>query len=380
MKVLMLGRTDIKSNPGGDLVQIEQTALELRKLGLQVDLKTTWHVDMSKYDLVHIFQLDWVSECFIYARDAKKAGKKVILSPIHHSIKEVELWEKQFAFGMRKIASTFLPTQFLRDTAKIVYRALFFDHAKLIPAFYAGVYGLKSLHKKTLELSDLVLVQTQAEVVDLKATYGVDFNWYVVPNGVGSNYIETTSQLAENTTPPLAFTDYILCVGRIEARKNQLSVIKAIEKLRNETNKDLRLVFVGRLSRTQKSYVTHFLNEVKSYDWITHLEWIDYSKMPSIYKFAAVSVSASWFETTGLTSLEALYCGCNAVASGSRAFEVLGDLVEYCDPANIDSIRDAIKKQLTKPKPILSNEFKRKYTWQKSAEKTLKLYNEVLND
>ena len=100
--------------------------------------------------------------------------------------------------------------------------------------------------------------------------------------------------------------------------------------------------------------------------------------MPALFHFAKVGVSASWFETSGLTSLEALFSGANVVASGQRAREILGDLASYCDPGSIDSIAEAIKKQYNAPRIQIPQEMKEEYTWENAAKKTKKVYEQVL--
>lgn len=374
MKVLMLGRTDLRKMPGGDLVQIEQTAAALKALGVEVEVSTNWEVEMEDFDVIHVFQLDWNSECFLYARNAKLVGKPVVLSPIHHNIHEVDLWENNFAFGLRKVSNFFFHNQFTRDTIKILYRAMFSDKNKRLPAIYALSMGLKNLHAQTLGLADIVLVQTLKEAQDLKETYKTDFKWEKVSNGVGDVFLSDKVH-DENYFP---FKDYIVCVGRIESRKNQLSVITAVENLRAATGDNLQLVFVGKASQTNASYVSKFLKEVKQRDWITHIDWIDYNRMPVVYSNAKVAVSASFFETTGLTLLEALYSKCNAVATGPRAQEVLGEYASYCNPVDISSIEQAISAELAKPRPLLPKNYAEEYTWKKVALKTLDVYGRVL--
>ena len=85
-------------------------------------------------------------------------------------------------------------------------------------------------------------------------------------------------------------------------------------------------------------------------------------------------------ETTGLTSLEALYCGTNGVASGKRAQELLGTLVSYCEPSSVKSISSAIIDQYNKPRPVISDDFRKTFTWENAAIKTLNVYRELLND
>ncbi len=173
--------------------------------------------------------------------------------------------------------------------------------------------------------------------------------------------------------------NYILCVGRIEPRKNQLSIISAVEKLRESLDKPLQLVFVGKLSsQIHHEYVYRFNTQLKKHSWIKHIHEVPYDVMPDIFKHAKVGVSASWFESTGLTSLEALFCKTNAVASGDRAKEYLGEFASYCKPDDIKSITKAIKIAFLASRPDISSQMLSEYTWENAAKKTLKVYTDVL--
>ncbi len=373
MKVLMLGRYHLMEHGGGDKVQIENTAKELRNLGVTVDIHTDEDFDPAEYDLIHIFQLDWTPETYLYAKKAFAAKKPIVLSPIHHSVKEVKRFDDEYVFDFRRLSKFLFRDQFSRDTFKNLYRS-FRDFRKLKITLFSIFYGFKKMQREVINMSNIVLVQTELEAVELAQTFDVKFDYLKVVNGVGRNFIN----LGE-VANPLNIKDYIICVGRIEPRKNQLNVIKAVQKLRKDTNDDYKLVLVG-LSKGLKHFEYSALieNAVSKNPWIHQVEKVPYEAMPAYYKYAKVCVSASWFETTGLTSLEALYCGTNAVASGDRAKEYLGNYATYCDPGNVDSIATAIKKEYEAPRPVISDEIKREYTWENAAKKTLEAYNKVL--
>ena len=99
-----------------------------------------------------------------------------------------------------------------------------------------------------------------------------------------------------------------------------------------------------------------------------------YEQIPSYYHFAKVGISASWFETTGLTSLEALLVGTNAVACGERAKEYLGRYASYCRPDNVDSIYEALINEYFAGRPKLPSDIINTYTWKNAAIKTLEVY------
>ncbi len=373
MKVLILGRIDLFEKRGGDTVQIENTLSELKKMGLEAEVKTDLRFDPEGFDLVHVFQLDWIPEMYFYVKRAVDYKKPVVLSPIHHNVNEVKKFDDEYVFDFRRISKVLFQDQFSRDTFKNLYRSLY-DHRRLMPTLYAVFHGFKNMQKKMLEWSKIILVQTQAEARDLQDTFQVKVDWVKVPNGVSKDYLKL-----QDLINPLAFNDYVISVGRIEPRKNQLNIISAVKKLREETGKDIHLVFIGNLgSKKHMEYTKYFCEELKKNDWITHLSKIPYEKMPAYYKFAKVCVSASWFETTGLTSLEALFCGTNAVASGERAKECLGNYASYCSPDNVESIKQALKQEFFAPRPQIDEKMRAEYTWENTAKKTLEVYKKVL--
>jgi len=375
MKVLFLGRLGLFKAYGGDRIQVENTALELRKLGVEVDIVTNLKFDPDQYDLCHIFQLDWAPEAYFYAKKIKQAGKSLVLSPIHHNINEVKRYDDEYVFDYRRISKVIFKDQFKRDLLKNFYGSLS-NPSYMKFALFSMFHGFKKMLKETLEMADEVLVQTSLEASDLKETFGVNIDWTKVPNGVSEAFLAKS-----NCVNKLGIIDYVICVGRLEPRKNQLSVIKAMQELRAETGKDLKLVLIGASSSIKHFEYYHLLNkELQTNTWIIPIKWVVNQEMPSYYHFGKVCVSASWFETTGLTSLESLLCGTNAVAAGSRAKEYLGEYASYCDPGSIQSIKKAINKELNAPRPRVDESLRQEYTWSNAAKKILEVYTKLLVD
>ncbi len=187
MKVLMQGRIRLLEVGGGDKVQIVNTANELKHLGVEVDICTDLKCDYSNYDLVHVFQLDWTPETYLYAQKAKEFNKPLVISPIHHSVEEVTKFDNEYTFGIRRLAKYLLKDQHQRDTLKNINRSLA-DASKRWPTLLSVFKGLKKMHIKTLSSATVVLVQTMLEAQDLKKTYGVDFPFEKIPNGVAAQF------------------------------------------------------------------------------------------------------------------------------------------------------------------------------------------------
>ena len=90
MKVLFQSRKTLYSVPGGDTTQIMKTKEYLEKLGVAVDVSLELTPDVSKYDIVHVFNLMRPQELYLQVKNAKKYEKRVALSTIYGPYEEYE--------------------------------------------------------------------------------------------------------------------------------------------------------------------------------------------------------------------------------------------------------------------------------------------------
>ena len=134
--------------------------------------------------------------------------------------------------------------------------------------------------------------------------------------------------------------NFILCVGTIEQRKNQLTVLKAFHQA---GIKDHKLVFIGR-----KTAYANLLDEyIKSNGLANSIIFIDYVKseaLPAIYQSAKMFVYASEFEGFGIPVVEAFRSKVPVLlANGSSLSEVGGDAALYFEPHKVDQLTDLMK-------------------------------------
>ena len=165
----------------------------------------------------------------------------------------------------------------------------------------------------------------------------------------------------------------MVCVGRIEPRKNQLGLIRAL------ANTSIELTLVGQPGRFHERYARACHAAATAN--MNFIEWQDSHSLREIYAEARVHACPSWYETPGLVNLEAAACGCRlAVTSRGSTREHFGDEAEYCDPGDPDSIRNSVEKALARgPSLELAHRLGREYTWTAAAESTRKAYDQVLS-
>jgi len=169
---------------------------------------------------------------------------------------------------------------------------------------------------------------------------------------------------------------YLLCVGTLEPRKNLERTLLAYEQL-IEQNPDLphRLVLVGTYGWKSGDLMKRI---ERLGDRILFMGYLSDEDLATCYLHADGLIYASLAEGFGLPILEAFECGVPVVTSDSSSMpEVGGDLVFYCEPTSIESISTAINKLLNygnnKPFQQKMKKWAEKFTWKKTAEKTLEI-------
>lgn len=133
--------------------------------------------------------------------------------------------------------------------------------------------------------------------------------------------------------------NFILAVGTIEQRKNQLSLIKAIHSKKINT----QIVFVGKPTSYTFNLV-NFISENGMEDQVKFLNNISRKDLAGLYQLARLSVYISVFEGFGLPVIESMASGCPVITSNVSCLpETAGDAAVLCDPENIDEIGEKVK-------------------------------------
>lgn len=139
---------------------------------------------------------------------------------------------------------------------------------------------------------------------------------------------------------------FILSVGTIESRKNQLSILKGVV----EANIKLPVVLLGKPTE-YKLQLDEFIVEAGIRSQLIFLHGTNMEELQAIYQLAEVMVYPSFFEGFGLPVLEAQASGCPVITSDISSMpEAGGDGAIYIDPHNFSAIGTAIHNLLTDEK------------------------------
>lgn len=367
----MQSRKNFYTLKGGDTVQLLKTKAELEKLGVKVDISLEYEPDLTDYDLVHVSNLTRIQETYLHVQNAVKQNKPIVLSTIYWPMGE---FEKNGQVGLRKIVNKCLNLD-NEERIKAFARMLKDKSTRDIATKNLIKIGYSKMQEYVINNVDYYLPNSEMEMEMLRRHFCVKEDSYsVIPNAIDDEiamkqYLSCDNEIFEK------YKDAIICVGRIEPRKNQLALVKALDGL------DYKLILVGAVSNNQKKYfgeIKKYLDKNPNFYYIPRIE---NENLYQLYKMCRVSVLPSWLDTPGLVSLEAGAMGCSlAVSEKGSTTEYFGDYAEYCTPDSLDSIRQAVKRAYDKTKTDeLRNKILSNYTWKIAAKKTLDSYNKVLD-
>jgi glycosyltransferase involved in cell wall biosynthesis len=336
--------------PGGHKVQMEGTAAALERLGVEVSMSSSEQVLPPGVEVVHAFGVPAER-----LREARQARALVACSTIY--------WSRSYRRGMAGPKSSFAArVASLRWSASLsasAARGRLFDKAATLMEPEAG-------YIRDLEAADLLLPNSPGEASALREDLKVTAPLWLVPNGVDASRF---SGVTSSDDRPID----VVCVGRFEPHKNQLGLIRALR------NTSLRVVIVGHLHPHHPNYRLECLRAARG-SGIEVREAVPDDQLPELYASAKLHVLPSWFETTGLVSLEAAASGCRVVStSRGHAKYYFGDLAWYCDPASPASMVEAIEAALAeRPGGELKGHVLRHFTWDEAARATKYAYEHLI--
>jgi len=233
---------------------------------------------------------------------------------------------------------------------------------------------------RLLREATLLLPNSHAEAKQLHELFGVEENrMRVVPNGVDTDFVGTDPVAFRRRYLPEWPLDapFVLCVGRIEKRKNPLLLAQACQAA------GVPLVLVGQLApNTDLAYQRRLLELVAAHsDRLKYLGQLPRRELPDAYAAAAVHALVSTMETPGLASLEAGLNGCNLVVGQHPTVHEYFDGIATIVHQDVSSVRAGVERALAMPRngQGQAEAIARQYTWDRVARLTAEAYREAID-
>jgi glycosyltransferase involved in cell wall biosynthesis len=356
LKVVFIVRSSFDTVKGGDTQQLLCTARELGTLGVVVDIKkATDRIDYGKYDLMHLFNLIRPAD---HLDHIARSGLPYVLSTIYLDYSRFDtLGRSQPAKLLFRMTG-----KHLAEYMKTCYRTIK-GQDKLASAGY--LLGHQRAVRTVLSGARMLLPNSPSEYNRLFADFGIQKPYRVIPNGIDTKIFKTLPAPERNE-------NQVLCVGQVYGLKNQHRLIEATRQM------NVKLVIIGKPPPNHHTYF-EYCRKIAHKNVEFH-GFMPQEELANYYATSKVHALPSWFETTGLSSLEAGAMGCNlVVGKGGDTLDYFRDHASFCYAPDQREIEEALEKELTRKnsldfrKYILSN-----YTWEQAALETHKAYLQAL--
>jgi glycosyltransferase involved in cell wall biosynthesis len=140
-------------------------------------------------------------------------------------------------------------------------------------------------------------------------------------------------------------SDFVLCVGTLEPRKNLVRAIQAHRELPDELRARHPLAIVG-----AKGWENDEILRSAHAAGATIRTDVSDDELAALYASCAVFLFPSLYEGFGLPLLEAMTAGAACITSDVSSLpEIGGDAVLYVNPRSVDAIRGALERLLSDP-------------------------------
>lgn len=371
LRVLMVNTFEVRSS-GGDMHQVKKTRQYLADLGVDADICCTPRPDPRGYDVVHLWNTWFPAQTLAQVKSVRAWRPDM---PIVHTTIFWDMREKCWADAA-------VPTIFSQATtvaqlddklAQVAAGSLTANGRTRLQPREANWRGYDAYQRAIFALVDHLLPQSQAELANLKKMHGIVKPATLVYNGAETSVFDasTPDWFVQN----YGVKDFVLSVGLVEPRKNQLMLLHALRDAGRP------IVIIGRhYDRSYYQLCRKFAP--KGTIFIDHLP---HEHLASAFKAAKVHALPSWMECASFANIEAALAGSALVVSDRTSEkEYFGDNAYYCDPANVLSIRTAVTKALAQhtadaPKRArLREQFRTRFTWENAAKATVQGYRAAL--
>jgi glycosyltransferase involved in cell wall biosynthesis len=321
MKVLFITYPMAFHTPGGGEIQLLAYKKHLEQKGIQVDLFDPWNPNFLDYDIVHYFSC--VGGSIHICNFIKQLGIPLIITS--------SLW--------------------ITEQTK-------------------HLYPIDEIRAQ-LNLANAIVTNSNMESDKLSSVLDINRGkFFAVYNGVDDVFYEKPE--------PNLFRDkffiyakFILNVGNIESRKNQINLLLAMHEI-----PDYKLVLIGNIR--DKAYYNNLL-EMDINDQVIFIEALKHESpiLRSAYQACDVFCLPSTLETPGLSALEALVQGakCVVTSEGSTKEYFEGEAY-YCNWERSDDIAKQIQLAIDNPKLKLGK-LNNVLSWSLAIDSLVSIYNSV---
>jgi glycosyltransferase involved in cell wall biosynthesis len=203
----------------------------------------------------------------------------------------------------------------------------------------------------------------------------------VIYHGLDEEFLRPGKNGVSNSTQ----RSFVLMLGGDSYQKNPEGAISAWANVSEEIRRKYPLTIIGFCGNEQSPLIKalkryNLLNEVEIKGWVSKEELIQYFQNATLFLYL------SRYEGFGFPLLQAMGSGIPVISTNRSSIpEVLGDVGLQYDPDDHKGIAEGIEKMLSNKslrdkQSIIEKERASLFSWQRSAEEHLKVYEEGLKN
>jgi len=314
----------------------------------------------------------------------------VVPPPTRHPI----LWRIWFDFTIPRVirkhgADVFLsPDGFLSQRLKIpqvaVIHDLNFEHyPKDLKPSHSNYY--RKYFPRFAKIARRIATVSEFSKSDIVKQYHISPDKIdVVYNGVNTDFKPAAQtavdQFKETHT---GSADYFIFVGAMHPRKNISRLMQAFDRVKNNTDRDIKLLLVG-----QKYWWNEEIKQVyenmQFREDVVFTGHVSVGELQTALSGALALTFVPYFEGFGIPILEGFATDCPVITSNITSMpEIAGDAAELVDPFSVESIANGMQRVLSdgdlrtemiaKGRSRLAN-----FSWDKTAELLWKTVEKAL--
>lgn len=361
--VMLASHGNEQSSKGGPSIRIPRTVVSLKGIGVNA---VEYGASRVRPDLVHVFNVWPAASSSRFLEECRNAEVPSVFSPIFLNLTNHQLFSKK------------IPTIFSENQGESLGRMLEdicrdLECQPNLPVL-EPYPGYKEQVRRTVRQADHVVLLSHFErrCLDFLGCLEAD-KTSLVRNPVNADLFYGVDRELFRTTYGLS--KYVLQVGRIETRKNQLLVAEACRRL------GVTAVFIGHEGdAAYASLLRHIAGPTALF--VPRISQAD-PMLASAVAGASAFCLPSWAEGAPLAALEAGAAGVPLILSDrSGEQEYFGDHALYVNPADLPGTMRAIDTALDQANVQAARERRSEhvrvqFSWERHAKETAAAYEKV---
>lgn len=263
------------------------------------------------------------------------------------------------------------------------------------PELFPAVYKAKAKYNRQAmaKRADQIIAVSENTKDDLKEIFKVsDEKVNVIYNGVDERFfsddnMNNAGDLVKNKFDIIG--KYILFIGTIEPIKNITRLLEAFalfkENLKRKGSQEKYQLVLGGKKGWLSDVYSQTTRDLEIEKDVKFLGYVEGDDLRTLLKGADLFVMPSLYEGFGVTVLEAMASKTPCLVSDLKTLrEIASDSVAFVNPLDVKEIAEKMEelvRNIEKREIMINDGFvqSRKFSWNKCAEETLKVYKKISN-